>query len=186
MEEGLRAGQEEREMRVFRILTLVGEDRPGIVDSVSGLLLKREGNIEDSRMASMGGCFTIMSLFSCEEDQLPRIEEGLASWRAEGLQAALHEAADPLERVVPPALPLTLEVTSMDHPGIVKEVVHLLHLFRVNIEAMDTRVTRAPLSGAPLFNLRLEAAVPADEPIARVKAELESLAARLNMDLSFS
>jgi len=73
----------------------------------------------------------------------------------------------------------------MDHPGIVKEVVRVLHEHRVNIESLDTRLQRAPLSGAPLFDLNLEASVPADASIPGIKEELLGMAAELNLDLSF-
>jgi len=46
-------------------------------------------------------------------------------------------------------------------------------------------VSRAPLSGAPLFDLTIEAGLPAEAPIAEIKAELTALASELNLDLSF-
>ncbi len=73
----------------------------------------------------------------------------------------------------------------MDHPGIVQRVVGILHGHRVNIESLDTRLQRAPLSGAPLFDLTLEASVPVDASIPGIKEELLALAAELNLDLSF-
>ena len=82
-------------------------------------------------------------------------------------------------------LPLKLEVVSMDHPGIVQKVVSVLHQHNVNIESLDTKVTSAPLSGTPLFDLILEAAVPAEESIATLKGELQALAAEMNLDLNF-
>ena len=73
----------------------------------------------------------------------------------------------------------------MDHPGIVQKIVHLLHRHNINIKSLNTQVARAPLSGAPLFDLSLEADVPVEKPIARVKDELTELAAQMNLDLSF-
>ena len=73
----------------------------------------------------------------------------------------------------------------MDHPGIVQKVVKTLRQHSVNIQSMNTEVTRAPLSGAPMFGLNLEAAVPAEKPIAKVKDEISKLAAEMNLDLHF-
>ncbi len=73
----------------------------------------------------------------------------------------------------------------MDHPGIVQRVVHLLREHDVNIESMETQVAGAPLSGAPLFDLRLEAKVPADKSIGKVKEQLADLAGEMNLDLVF-
>jgi len=173
-------------MKNYRILFLVGKDRPGIVDDVSSFLYERGANIEDSHMAAMGGRFTIMTLFSCSPEQLETIGAELDHLQSFGFEVSLHEADDP--GALPPhaGLPLSLEVVSMDHPGIVQKVVSILHRHNVNIQALDTRVTSAPLSGAPLFDLILEATVPAEQPIVDVKEELQQLAADLNLDLSFN
>jgi glycine cleavage system transcriptional repressor len=167
------------------ILFLLGEDRPGIVDDVSSLLFDQGANIEDSRMATMGGCFSIMTLFSCTSKQLEAIKEGLDDLEKLGFQTSLHEAQDPAASPKRAELPLKIEVTAMDHPGIVQNVVHILRLHDVNIESLITEVTRAPLSGAPIFSLTLEAGIPAGEPIAKVKDELTKLATEMNLDLSF-
>lgn len=172
-------------MKKYMILFSVGKDRPGIVDDVSTLLFERGANIEDSRMAAMGGRFSIMTLFSCTSEQLESIRLGLDDLRKLGLETSLHQAEDPTATPTQPALPIKFEVRSMDHPGIVQKIVHLLHQHNINIKSLNTQVAMAPLSGAPLFDLTLEADVPVEKPIARVKDELMELAAQMNLDLSF-
>jgi glycine cleavage system regulatory protein len=78
-----------------------------------------------------------------------------------------------------------MDVRAMDHPGIVRKVVHVLHNYDVNILSLNTQVTRAPLSGADLFDLNIEAAVPAEKRISRLKEELLQLAVEMDLDLSF-
>ena len=172
-------------MKKYMILFSVGKDRPGIVDDVSTLLFEKGANIEDSRMAAMGGRFSIMTLFSCTSEQLESIRVGLDDLRKLGLETSLHKAEDPTATPAQPALPMKFDVQSMDHPGIVQKIVHLLHQHNVNIKSLNTQVARAPLSGAPLFDLNLEADVPVEKPIARVKEELMELAAQMNLDLNF-
>ena len=172
-------------MKAYKILFAIGEDRPGIVDEVSTLLFEHGANIEDSRMAAMGGCFSIMTLFSCPPEKLPSIEADLNTLRHSGLNTSLHEARNPTAAAPPAFLPLKLEVLAMDHPGIVQKIVHLLHLHRINIRTLNTRVIGAPLSGAPLFDLSLEARVPPEGSISAIKAELTALAAAENLDLDF-
>jgi len=172
-------------MKKYRILLSVGKDRPGIVDEVSTLLFERGANIEDSRMAVMGGCFSIMTLFSCSSEQLEEIAAALSHLKKLGLETTLHEAEDPTAAPTHPALPLKFEVTAMDHPGIIQKIVHILRQWKANIHSLESHVTRAPFSGAPLFNLTLEAAVPAEKPIPRLKEDLEKLALEMNMDLNF-
>jgi len=168
------------------ILFLVGKDRPGIVDDTATLLYERGAKIEDSRMAVMGGCFSIMTLFSCSKNELGDIKKGLENLKKLGLESSLHEAEEPTTKPLQAALPLHVEVTAMDHPYIVQKIVHILRNHNVNILSLNTQVTQAPLSGSPLFNLSLQAAIPADIQITKVKEDLNALAEEINLDLKFS
>ena len=172
-------------MKRFMILFSVGKDRPGIVHDVSTFLFEHGANIEDSRMAALGGRFSIMTLFSCSPEQFETIQGALSHLVNLGFEVSLHEAEDPTTNPKEAALPLKFEVTAMDHPGIVRKVVHILHQHSVNIQSLNTQVNRAPLSGAPLFDLNLEADVPAGRSIAQLKEELLDLAAKENLDLEF-
>ncbi len=172
-------------MTQYFILLSSGKDRPGIVDDISTLLFGKGANIEDSRMAVLGGCFSSMILFSCTPEQAEAVKEGLGELRRLGLEAYLHPAENPAARPVRPGLPLKFEIIAMDHPGIVQHVVRLLREHDVNIESLETQVTRAPLSGAPLFDLRIEAKVPAEGSIAAIKEKLARLAGEMNLDLLY-
>lgn len=173
-------------MKKFMILFVIGKDRPGIVDQVSTFLFERGANIEDSRMAVLGGCFSIMTLFSCTPEESGTIKRDLGEIAKLDLETSLHDAEDPTTSPKVAALPLNLEIRAMDHPGIVQKITRILHEHNVNIESLNTQVTRAPLSGANLFNLSLEAQVPPDESISEVKEGLLDLAAEVNLDLSFT
>lgn len=172
-------------MKTYRILFSVGSDRPGIVDDVSTFLFEREANIEDSQMAVMGGRFTIMTLFSCDPAQLRIIEKEIGELKELGLDTSLHDADEPTALPGETALPLKLDVTAMDHPGIVQRIVHVFHLHNVNIQSLRTQVLSAPLSGAPLFTLSIEAAVPTATSISDFKEKLHLQAAEMNIDLNF-
>jgi glycine cleavage system transcriptional repressor len=172
-------------MKTYKIMFLIGKDRPGIVDEVSTLLLEYGANLEDSRMAALGGCFSIMALFSCTKEQVDAIRADLSRFQKLGFEAWLYDAYDPSARPRYEGLPLTFEVDAIDHPGIVQKIVSVLHRYAINIDSLDTEVTNAPLSGTPLFHLRLEAEVPPGVSIARVKEELNDVAREEDLDLTF-
>jgi glycine cleavage system transcriptional repressor len=172
-------------LKTYRILFLIGKDRPGIVDEVSTYLYERGANIEDSRMASLGGRFSMMMLFSSQPEQQERIEAELDALKRSGFDITIHEAEDPTTIPRRAERPLKIEVTAMDYPGIVQRVVRVLRKNNVNIQTLSTQVTQAPLSGAPLFDLALEAVIPAEESLVRVKEALTELAAKMDLDLIF-
>ncbi len=172
-------------MKTYTILFLMGKDRPGIVDDVSTFLFEKGANIEDSRMAVMGGCFSVMMLFSCRVAELENVRAALNDLKALGFEASLHEARAPETVFDPHESSLRISVTSMDHPGIVRQVVRILRRYDVNISSMNTGTGSAPLSGAPIFNMALEGVVPGGKQISLVKQDLSALASEMNMDLSF-
>ncbi len=167
------------------IFFVIGPDRPGFVKDVTQYLTARNANIEDSRMAVMGGRFTITCLISCSATEERAIRDDTAELSAVGLTASVYDAPESPRAPRRAALPLRFEITAMDHPGIVKTVVQLLHRYEVNIERLDTEVTQAPISAVPLFNLTLFATVPDSAPISEVKRELQALADEQNLDLNF-
>ncbi len=172
-------------MKKQMILFVLGKDRPGIADDVSEYLFNRGANIEESRMATMAGSFSVMVLFSSSTENLERITSGLKELEGYGFKAVLNEADLPDNNRQSPSLPLKIEVIAMDNVGIVQSIVHMLRANNVNIRNLDTDIEKAPLSGAPLFNLYLEAQVPSEIPISRIKEDLMALAAEMNLDINF-
>ncbi len=172
-------------MKQYKILFLIGKDRPGVADDISTLLYDHGANIEDSRMAALGGRFSIMTLFSVDENRLENIRTALNDLSKRGFETSLHDAEDPLSTAGKAAIPLKLEIQAMDHPGIVKEIVHLLHQHNTNIISLNTHVVHAPLSGSLLFNMSLEAHVPEGRSITKVKSAISELSTTMDLDLSF-
>src|SRR6266498_4366947 len=44
-------------MQITLVMTVIGRDRPGLVDSLAGLVAQHGGNWLDSRMSRLGGQF---------------------------------------------------------------------------------------------------------------------------------
>jgi ACT domain-containing protein len=68
------------------VVTVLGEDRVGIVAAIAAVLAERGGNIEDIRMATMGELFTMIAL----------VDLGGLRGDFAGLQTALAEAGSQL------------------------------------------------------------------------------------------
>jgi glycine cleavage system transcriptional repressor len=167
------------------VLTAIGRDRPGIVDGLSGFLKEHGGNIEDSRMAILGGEFAVMLLFAVAPDRAEGLARDLPRYAEQAkLTAVLHQTTSPTQRDRRPAVPLRVEAVALDHPGIVHEVAHALSELGVNIESLTTRVTEAPMSGSPLFEMTLEVSVPSSIQLDGVRARLAEIAVRLNLYLT--
>lgn len=173
-----------RRMSVFVVLTAIGPDRAGLVDEISAFLTDRSINIEDSRMAVLGGEFAVILLASGEKEKIASLEKNLPSIQKNtGLNISIKETIAPGQRRVAPSIPHKLHATSMDHPGIVHEITSVLYRYSINIETLDTRVSHGPVSGAPVFNMRCALNIPVDEKLSSIRKELSELGDRLYIDI---
>jgi len=101
------------------VLTLTGHDRVGIVKEVTNVLVKHGGNVENSRMARLGGEFAMLALVELEEKDLPAFEADLQKLRDEGFQITLQQTEDDYSKKFVGWLPYQIEVLGADHEGII-------------------------------------------------------------------
>lgn len=163
-------------------VTAVGADRPGIAAAVAKVLFEHGGNIEDSRMAILGGHFSIMLIVALPEGTDPAaLEADLARDTAGlGLTVAVRPVAEaPAEHAA--GEPYVVRVYGADHPGIVYRVTSLLAERRVNITDLVTHV----IEGAtPVYVMVLDVTMPDGLDAAALEADLKRLGAEIGVDVS--
>ncbi len=173
-------------MTKYLVLSGSGQDRVGLVDEISGILSGRSINLEDSRMAVLGGEFALILLVSGEDKNIDWLLGNLPDLiNRTGLNLQGRPTRAPTERRLEKTLPYKMVVSGMDHPGIVRQFTGILHKFQANIETMETRVSPAPLSGTPVFTMECKLSVPAQLKISQLKSELNSASEQENLDLNF-
>lgn len=162
-------------------VTAVGADRPGIVAAVSKALFEHGGNIEDSRMAILGGHFSIMLIVATDADA-QELETALTQQTEEfDLTVSVRPLAD-LEPGSSGGTPHVLNVYGADHPGIVYRVTQTLAEASVNVTDLATHVVDGT---PPVYVMLLEVAVPAGADADALAAQLKTLAAELGVEISF-
>jgi len=164
------------------VLTAVGPDRPGIVNAISSLVHAAGANLEDSRMAILGGEFALLVLISGSdaavtdvECQAPRLESEL------GLRVLSKRTGAEAPRNF---LPYSLRVSGVDRPGIVRAVAELLARRGINVASLESRVSYAALSGTPLFALDAELEVPSELALSELRREVQKLSDDENLDVA--
>jgi glycine cleavage system transcriptional repressor len=165
------------------VLTVLGGDRPGLVDEVSAFVLECGANLEDSRMVNLRGQFAIMMLVAGSEAVMVRLRDKLGTLRRDGgVHAELTDAEVDQPCTVGATIPYRLTTTAMDHPGLMQSIAHLLRAMNVNIESADTTLRCAPVSGTPLFEMEMVLSVPPGTPVAELCEAVGRVADDLNMD----
>jgi len=172
-------------MKEGLILAAIGRDRPGIVERLSGAIFQQGCNMEDSRMVTLGGEFALTVLVSGPEDRLEDVRRSLEKICGElDLTAQFRQTRiDSTAPARQERLPYRLTAVSMDHPGIVHKITRLLAEHGVNVANLETRLGHAPVSGTPIFSMEIEAELPANLPIGRLREALKELSDAENMDL---
>ena len=175
-------------MSQHAIITAIGTDRPGIVDELSQFIFDRGGNIEDSRMVNLRGQFAMMVLVGGAPGAGERIARELPEFsKRSGMQAELRPAGAERPRGAgaaggADALPYRLVGTGIDQPGLVHRISHLLREMNVNIESLETRLTPAPYTGAPMFELEAVLSVPRATQLSQLRQKLAAACDEVNMD----
>ena len=76
------------------------------------------------------------------------------------------------------------QVLGNDHPGIVRELSATLGGHGVSIDRMTTETRDAAMAGGRLFEATIAASVPASVDVDALTAEVERLAAELQVDVT--
>lgn len=167
----------------YLVVTTVGPDRRGIVEKISEVMVTHQANIEESRMARLGGEFAVIMLISLpgelEEKLLTKLE-GLKEFNLTVVSRPTNLSR--LEKFQG-FVPYEIAVIGADHEGIVHSVARYLTSQRVQVETMDTHVGRAPTTGTPIFSMHAMIQSPPELSLAELRRKLVDLGDELGVDI---
>lgn len=168
----------------YLVLSCLGADRPGLVAEVTHYLTERGANVEDSRMAVLGGEFGILLLASGTPESLDAVERDTEILiKATGLTLLTRRTKSPEEHRRAATVPCVVAVDALDHEGIVRSVARALHGAGVNIVSLETTAYEAPVTGSQLFRMEARVDVPAGVTLARVRKAMDAVAESENLDI---
>ncbi len=162
------------------VITLVGPDRPGLVDQISGMVVSHGGNWLESRMCHLGGQFAGVVRVSVPHDKVERLLEALRDSKEHGLEIVAKTSDQ--HDTKPPSL-VTLQVLGNDRPGIVAQISRVLAAHHVNVEELQTACESAPMSGDLLFRATAKLSLPESIDSAALRSNIERIAADLMVDI---
>ncbi len=162
------------------VISTIAEDRPGLVSELSEIVHTLGLNIEDSRMTVLGGEFAVLMSVSGADESICELDAKLSDQAANGGFAYLFRRTS--DRTQTKRHIFTVTVESMDHPGIVSGVTHFFSDRGVNIRDLTTETVRAAHTGAPVFNLKMEIEVDADDLAIEVRNAFDAFCVAGNLD----
>lgn len=165
------------------VLTVIGEDRPGLVEALAELIGRHNGSWDESRMARLAGHFAGVVQIHLPEEDAAELIAALPSLSDRGLSASVVDSDWSLTHVDHRET-FELELVGQDRPGIVREISRALTSLGVSVQDLRTAVESAPMSGERLFRAQAELAPPADVDVEHIRAALEQLADDMMVELT--
>lgn len=167
-------------METVLVLTIMGPDRPGIVDSVSAAVAAHGGSWQRSRMAKLAGQFAGILEVAIDDAAADGLRSALAALASEALTVFIAGSEVVAAPVAPPRLQVS--VVGHDRPGIMRAMARALTARGLNVLELESGCAYAPMSGDRMFEARAVVELPAGVAAEDVRADLEALAGDMMVD----
>jgi len=167
----------------YLVLTAVGPDKVGTVEIITNVVTGHQANIEESRMARLGGEFAVIMLLSLANEKLQPLQGALQTLQEKGLTITYNRTD--LTRAVEfrGYVPYEISVFGADHEGIVHRVSRYLAAEGINVEEMETHVKPAPNTGTPLFSMRAIVQAPPKLTLSQLRHKLADVGEAIDVDI---
>ncbi|EED32820.1 amino acid-binding ACT domain protein [gamma proteobacterium NOR5-3] len=162
------------------LISFFCDDRPGVIEQLSGLISEHDGNWLDSQLSRLGGRFAGVLQAQIPKAQQEPLSEALNKLESQGITASLTDAGDPVHHAL-----ATQRVTLMgpDRPGIVRELTRALRSAGFNVRSLETAVETAPMSGEPLFRAEACIELNEDSRLDELEWQLDAMADAMTLEI---
>jgi glycine cleavage system regulatory protein len=162
------------------VLTVIGDDKPGLVEALSRAIASNSGNWLESSMSQLAGKFAGILRVSVTDTEAEKLIAALQNLSPD-LKLLIERAA--ADGAGDSSLSVALNLVANDRPGIIREISRALAGLSINVENLSTRCVSAPMSGETLFKAEALLKVPAGFKLERLQLELEDLADDLIVEI---
>jgi glycine cleavage system regulatory protein len=129
------------------VISILTDDRPGVVEQVARIVTRHQGNWHESALSRLGGKFAGIILVEVGNDQESALEKDLLGLENAGIRVAIDNAGDSQ----PSGEEAKFSIIGNDRVGIVGEISRVLANHNVSVDELYTRTENAPMSGELLF-----------------------------------
>ncbi len=163
------------------VISAVGSDRTGVVQDLSEVILSCNGNIEESRMTTLGSEFAMLLLVSGNWATLSKLEKRLDKLAAASdLSISIRETDE--RKPGKDRMPYAVDIVSLDQQGIVFNLANFFATRDIEIADVATRSYAAAHTGSPMFAVQMAINVPSSVHVAQLREEFLEVCDRLNLD----
>jgi glycine cleavage system regulatory protein len=175
--------------KVSIVLTVIGKDKPGLVEATAKVVADHGANWVESRMAHLAGQFAGILHVEVERDRVSQLVTDLKGLNQLGLESIIHSDTDKYSDAElgnsREGLTFRLDLLGQDQPGIVRQISQVLATHCVNVEQFQSERIRAANTGQALFRASAQLHLPTSTEERNLRQALEHVAADMMVDLEF-
>ena len=166
------------------VMTVIGKDRTGLVETLSHCIADNQGSWLQSRMCTLGGQFAGILRIQVPEGKAQSLIDALRALEADELTVIIR----PGETLTAagPTRSASLSLIGQERPGIIYQISTALASHCINFEELESECFSAPMSGEKMFSAVARLQIPESCVIANLRRELEGIGSELMVDISFT
>lgn len=172
-------------MHIHLLLSIISDDKPGIVEAIAETIADAGGNWLESSLSKLAGKFAGIIRVSVAHTEQATLESRLRALETREIWIRIEQVVDTVA-AHPASAAAYVHVLGPDRPGIVKELSHALVINRINLAKLETALSSMPYSGDPLFEAHGELEIPSTIEIDDLRDTLGKIADHLALDISLS
>ncbi|WP_163831565.1 glycine cleavage system protein R [Spartinivicinus ruber] len=171
-------------MQTSLILSIIADDKPGLVGNLSNIISQHQGNWLESRMSQMAGKFAGIVRIEVPEQNVDLLVKQLK--RSNSDNCHIHFEISNQSSKPETTYQITLHLVGNDHPGIIKEISAALAQRHINVIDLHSECSPAPMSNDMLFKAEAILQVPMNINKEKLAQDLESLANELIVEINMN
>jgi glycine cleavage system regulatory protein len=160
------------------IFTLVGQDKPGLIDSLAQTVFDMSGNWLASNFSHMAGHFAGFVQVDIPQDKQAELVDKFSKHPDLQIHLVEGHSSDSGESIT-----AQIDIMGNDKPGIVQEISSILNQFNINIVKFQSSVESAPNWGSLMFRAQASISMASDFDIEPLREALEEVANDLMVDV---
>ena len=162
------------------LISVLGDDKPGLLDSLSEIIVSNDGDWIESNMSTVEAKFAGILRVNVPAKNAKKLIKELTSSKL-GLQIACEET-----------VPVThsdfksynIELIGQNHVGIINKLSHVLtYELKANVEGIKTEIIDASMSGEQLFKAQITLHLPKSVDERLIKDKLELIADEMMVEI---
>ncbi len=169
-------------MNHILVLSILSDDKPGVVEALAKTISDHKGNWLESRMSHLAGKFAGILQINVPEDQMAALEQSLTTLKAtHGIDVATSVASE--KDIDSDIKTLQFSLMGNDRPGIIRELSQAFASHQINLDELQTNCSSMPWSGDPMFTAHGLLHIPVNVDIDHLSDQLDEISDELGVDI---